>query len=961
MKKQQQGFGFWVTGFGFGLVLTLASCLVPHASPAQNIPVRDEGTIKGQAREFNFTGPGVAATVSGGVARVDVPSTSCNAYVAPGTNTIQTAVAALPVEGGVICLGAGTHTVTGTGIHLGDGSTTQKSTRHAIKIIGVVPPVPNQIQTTTVAASVIIDCTGTTNGECFTINGTDSVELRNLKINGVTGTKSAGLLLNSSRFGKYAHLTIEGFDKAIDSTTWASFTPGGNFDNLRNTFDHINIKQGSNTTSTHGIHLHSASNLADSDFNAFNDITISPRSNAAYFCLELGNSDDNIIDGLHCTGGSSNAGITFNYNDNQGPRNNVLRMIDVASAAITNTGTPSGTWHNMFFGFAENNGGTCPSLANLLTIGCSISYFQNLAQRGTTSGVISFLPQAAAGTYNFNWPTSAGSSGQPLLSGGGGATAMSFGTLGVAAGGTGLTTGTSGGVLAFTAAGTLASSGALTANLPVIGGGAGVAPSVGTRSGNTTRFVSMDASTPATNDCAKFDANLNLTTAGAACGSGGTINVLEEDGTPNVSGVTQIKVSNGTLTDNTGGSVSINTAGSGSLDITGLTAADPALGDEIPIYDISAAANRKILVQEILAIAGYPAQGRLSLISGDSTGADPVGTLTPSATDTTAETVDFAAAHGWASGTVVVPTTTVGGLTAFVPYYINATDTDTLSFHTTAADALAATNKVNLTASITAAIQATGKANSTIYWTPRTGNAIALYDGTRWNLYHTAEISLALSALTADKLYDVFLYDNAGTLTLELSAAWASDVARTDALTTQDGVTVKSGAATRRWVGLIRTIGTAATESSQTKRFVWNVYNRVTGSMSKQDATSSWNYTIATYRESNGATTNRLQVVTGEPQAILVGSVGRASNSTISIIGETAIGLDSTTTLAYGILAARSILSEVANNIVALTAAGTVQVPLGYHFLSWLERSNATGTTTWNGGANTGINGNWNW
>ena len=40
----------------------------------------------------------------------------------------------------------------------------------------------------------------------------------------------------------------------------------------------------------------------------------------------------------------------------------------------------------------------------------------------------------------------------------------------VSSGGTGLTAGTSGGVLAYTAAGTLASSGALTANLPVIGG-----------------------------------------------------------------------------------------------------------------------------------------------------------------------------------------------------------------------------------------------------------------------------------------------------------------------------------------------------------------------------------------------------------------------------------------------------------------------------------------------------------
>jgi hypothetical protein len=55
--------------------------------------------------------------------------------------------------------------------------------------------------------------------------------------------------------------------------------------------------------------------------------------------------------------------------------------------------------------------------------------------------------------------------------------ALTTGTLPVASGGTGLTAGTSGGVLAYTAAGTLASSGALAANNVVVGGGAGAAPS----------------------------------------------------------------------------------------------------------------------------------------------------------------------------------------------------------------------------------------------------------------------------------------------------------------------------------------------------------------------------------------------------------------------------------------------------------------------------------------------------
>jgi len=64
----------------------------------------------------------------------------------------------------------------------------------------------------------------------------------------------------------------------------------------------------------------------------------------------------------------------------------------------------------------------------------------SLLLSGSSTGTITIQPQAAAGTYNFNLPTTAGSSGQALLSGGGGATAMSFGTLTVAGGGTGLAT-----------------------------------------------------------------------------------------------------------------------------------------------------------------------------------------------------------------------------------------------------------------------------------------------------------------------------------------------------------------------------------------------------------------------------------------------------------------------------------------------------------------------------------------
>ena len=92
----------------------------------------------------------------------------------------------------------------------------------------------------------------------------------------------------------------------------------------------------------------------------------------------------------------------------------------------------------------------------------------------------------------------------------------------------------------------------------------------------------------------------------------------------------------------------------------------------------------------------------------------------------------------------------------------------------------------------------------TLYYTPYTSGQIALYSGSAWVVYTFTERSLSLT-LTSGKNYDVFLYDNSGTLTLELSAAWTNDTTRADALTTQDGVYVKSGATTRRWRIIVAT------------------------------------------------------------------------------------------------------------------------------------------------------------
>jgi len=62
-------------------------------------------------------------------------------------------------------------------------------------------------------------------------------------------------------------------------------------------------------------------------------------------------------------------------------------------------------------------GNSTPS--SLLSLGTSGSQLGTLSMAGNTSGTITIQPQAAAGTYNFNLPTTAGTSGYLLTSAGG--------------------------------------------------------------------------------------------------------------------------------------------------------------------------------------------------------------------------------------------------------------------------------------------------------------------------------------------------------------------------------------------------------------------------------------------------------------------------------------------------------------------------------------------------------------
>lgn len=243
-------------------------------------------------------------------------------------------------------------------------------------------------------------------------------------------------------------------------------------------------------------------------------------------------------------------------------------------------------------------------------------------------------------------------------------------------------------------------------------------------------------------------------------------------------------------------------------------------------------------------------------------------------------------------------------------------------------------------------------AATTLFATPMTGNRLALADssGTTTTLI-CVEFSIAIPATTS-QLYDVFAWNNAGVCALEL-LAWTNDTTRATALVrTTTGFLTKTGDLTRRFLGDVRTTTVSGqTEDSFAKRYVWNNVNRVRRGVHVLEATASWTYNTATYRQANAAATNQADVVIGIADVFLSVTVQAFTASTNGVVGSVSIGEDSTTVAATGVLgeAIGNGTGGTANALYQGTARLEKYPAVGRHTYVWLEKHGASGTGTWYG------------
>lgn len=271
---------------------------------------------------------------------------------------------------------------------------------------------------------------------------------------------------------------------------------------------------------------------------------------------------------------------------------------------------------------------------------------------------------------------------------------------------------------------------------------------------------------------------------------------------------------------------------------------------------------------------------------------------------------------------------------------------------------------------------------TTVYYVPFKHNKVPLYDGSGWLLHTVAsQLSQASSdttkspaAVAASSVYDVFIWDDAGTLRLSRGPAWTSDTARgTGAGTTElDSVdaryvnkyAISNGPAAQKglYVGTIRSDGSSQLTDSFAKRRVWNANNRLRRPMripGYSSTPSSWTYNTATLRQANADTVNQLDYVCGLPgEPVFAEAWCDVTNNAAGVSGNPTIGIGiDSTTVSSGM---STVAIPMAANVRLKLLANYEGFPgIGRHIVVWLEAGGGSGTSTFISGLLANYGGIW--
>lgn len=277
---------------------------------------------------------------------------------------------------------------------------------------------------------------------------------------------------------------------------------------------------------------------------------------------------------------------------------------------------------------------------------------------------------------------------------------------------------------------------------------------------------------------------------------------------------------------------------------------------------------------------------------------------------------------------------------------------------------------------------------TTLYYTPASGRAVPIYNGTVFvNIDTGGELSQATTdatkspaALGASSICDIFVWLDGVTPRATRGPPWAtgggSATARgtgagSTALTLLNGILVNSVAITNGPGANLGTyVGTVMSDASSQLNWVlgggsvggtaailgvWNAYNRVQVAAKVSDTTASWTYNSATPRAVNASNTNRVTFVTGlAVDAIFAcytdGVTLPATASAFALVG---FALDATNVLNRN---SGGATPTAAIDFMWPCISGWYPPQLGQHFIQAMEQSSAGNITTFGGDATSNTN-----
>jgi len=259
---------------------------------------------------------------------------------------------------------------------------------------------------------------------------------------------------------------------------------------------------------------------------------------------------------------------------------------------------------------------------------------------------------------------------------------------------------------------------------------------------------------------------------------------------------------------------------------------------------------------------------------------------------------------------------------------------------------------------------------TTIYYTPVTGRFVPIYNGTDFVSTDTggelsqttADATKSPAAVGASSVYDLFVWNDSGTIRCTRGPAWSSDTSRgsgagTSEVTQVEGIwlnanSVTNGPAAQRGtlVGSVRSNSSSQLVDSLAFRWVSNIYNAVMRPMKVIESTSTWNYTTATFRQANANAANQLDLLQSLAGGLMKATVSTTyKNTTASQFGVLGIDVDTlnTTTIVDNITLVPTV--SVTGELVGVSAFYTGYPGLGRHVAIWKEYSSAAGTGTFYG------------